>query len=96
MSSSKPPSGAIERREMGNLNWDNLTASEKSEYMRLQMSPQGTYDRTGYLPDDCGECGVCGQPTLGAGWCRNCYRRWQELRNKLEAPPPELGKERNE
>jgi len=67
------------------LNWGNLTKEERAEYMRLQMSPPGGYDRSGYLPDDCGECGACGQPILGTGWCHSCYRKWQALRNKLES-----------
>jgi len=65
------------------LNWDNLTKEERAEYMRLQMSPSGDHDRSGYLPDDCGECGACGQPIVGTGWCHNCCQRWQELDNKL-------------
>ena len=69
---------------MSKLNWNNLTSGERAEYMRLQMSPQGSYDRTGYLPDDCGECGACGTPILGGGWCQHCLSRYRELRNKLE------------
>ena len=69
---------------MSKLYWKNLTKKELSEYMRLQMSPQGGYDRSGYLPEDCGECGACGQPTLGAGWCPDCHIRWRQLRDKLE------------
>jgi len=65
------------------LNWDNLTKEERAEYMRLQMSPSGGYDRSGYLPDDCGECGACGQPIMGSGWCSSCYKRWAELDKKL-------------
>lgn len=65
------------------LNWNNLSKAERTEYMRLQMSPQGGYDRSGYLPDDCGECGVCGQPTIGGGWCSGCLKRHQELREKM-------------
>ncbi len=68
---------------MGKLNWNNLTKEERATYMRLQMSPQGSYDRSGYLPDDCGECGACGEPTLGAGWCQSCHREYRELYNKL-------------
>ncbi len=75
------------------LNWDNLTQEEKAEYMRFQMSPQGGYDHSGYLPDDCGECGACGQPMLGSGWCPNCSGRWRELREKLEATSPSVKKE---
>lgn len=70
---------------MAKLNWNNLTKSERAEYMRLQMSPQGGYDRSGYLPDDCGECGACGRTLLGCGWCKDCTRRWIELRDKLES-----------
>ncbi len=77
---------------MSKLNWNNLTKDEQAEYMRLQMSPYGGYDRSGYLPDDCGECGACGQPTLGAGWCLNCLRRYQELRQKLTSPHPNQSK----
>lgn len=72
------------------LNWSNLTKEERAEYMRLQMSPQGGYDRSGYLPEDCGECGACGQPMLGCGWCSSCYSRRKELRDKLESSNPKL------
>jgi len=65
------------------LNWSNLTKEERAEYMRLQMSPHGGYDRSGYMPEDCGECGACGQPMLGTGWCHSCYDRWQRLHDKL-------------
>lgn len=66
------------------LNWDNLTKEERRRYMQLQMSPSSCYDRSGYLPDDCRECGACGTPTLNSGLCDSCYREWEELRNKLE------------
>ena len=80
------------------LNWNNLTRDERAEYMRLQMSPQGGYDRSGYLPDDCGECGACGRPMLGTGWCERCNARYSQLRNKLETnlaqPSPRLKENR--
>ncbi len=66
------------------MNWNNLTKDERSKYMRLQMSPQGGYDRSGYLPEDCGECGACGQPTLGGGWCPACLREFNKLDDKLK------------
>jgi len=68
---------------MSKLNWNNLTKKERATYMRLQMSPQGGYDRSGYLPEDCGECGACGQPTVGGGWCRSCLKTFNELDGKL-------------
>ena len=65
------------------MNWNNLTREERATYMRLQMSPAGGSDRSGYLPEDCGECGACGQPILGTGWCSSCYKTWKELDDKL-------------
>lgn len=69
---------------MMKLNWNNLSKKEKAEYMRLQTSPQGGYDRSGYLPDGCGECGACGDTMVDSGWCKHCRDRWQHLRNRLE------------
>ena len=64
------------------LNWDNLTKDERAEYMRLQMSP--AYGAgSSYYPEDVGDCGACGQPTMGAGWCRQCLARHIELDSKL-------------
>ena len=68
---------------MSKLNWDNLTKEERRRYMQLQMSPSGLYDRSGYLPYDCRECGACGIPCLGA-WCDSCSLEWRRLRDKLE------------
>lgn len=68
---------------MTKLHWNNLTEEERTRYMQIQMSPSGGYDRSGYLPDDCGECGCCGQLMLGIGWCQGCYREWKVLRDKL-------------
>ena len=66
------------------LNWNNLTKEESGEYMRLQMSPAHISKIDGYLPDDCSECGACGQPCFGTvGWCNDCLNRWQVLHSKL-------------
>lgn len=67
---------------MAKINWNNLTKEERSEYMMYQMSPSYC-SNDGYLPDDCSDCGSCGQPILGSGWCNSCYKRFDELRNKL-------------
>jgi hypothetical protein len=69
---------------MGKLNWNNLTQDERRRYMQIQMSPHGGYDHTGYLPEDRGECGVCGQPILGYGWCESCVNEFRILSNKLK------------
>ena len=73
------------------LNWDNLNQEERRRYMQLQMSPEGGYDRSGYLPEDVGECGACGNYIIGSGWCKNCLREWVELRHKLEDKPNVVG-----
>jgi len=65
------------------MNWDNLTKEERADYMRLQMTPYGS-SRSAYLPDDCGECNVCGNPVFGYGWCDSCRGRYTQLRDKLE------------
>ncbi len=67
------------------LNWSNLTKGERVEYMQLQMSPSHGGSGDGYLPDDCGDCGACGQPCFrDVGWCINCLHRKIELDNKLK------------
>ena len=65
------------------LNWDNLTKEERAEYMRLQMSP--AYGAgSSYYPEDVSDCGACGQATVrGAGWCKYCLNRYNELKSKL-------------
>ena len=70
---------------MSRLNWNNLTKEERTEYMQLQMSPSRGSGGGGYLPDDCAECGACGQPCLvDVGWCAGCLHRKIELDKKLQ------------
>ncbi len=65
------------------LNWNNLNKEERSIYMRIQMSHGTGYGGGGYLPDDCSDCGACGEPMLGRGICPTCFEQWKELDNKL-------------
>ena len=66
--------------------WRNLTKWERGELMMLQTShSSSSYGGGGYLPDDCSECGSCGQPILGTGWCSACYARYEELMRKAKA-----------
>ena len=70
--------------------WANLTRDERSELMMLQTSPSSTgYGGGGYLPDDCSECGVCGDAIFGSGWCDFHYKRFSELMKKGEGAPQE-------
>jgi hypothetical protein len=60
--------------------WRRLTAAERRELVALQFAKSGPYGGGGYLPDDCSECGACGQPMLGsAGMCGACYKRFVAL-----------------
>ncbi len=70
--------------------WANLTQDERRELMSIQTSP--SYGRgSAYLPDDCSECGCCGEPILGSGWCAACYERYERLmakgRGEKKRPP---------
>lgn len=69
------------------MNWNNLTKDERRRYMEIQTSPRTGYDRSGYLPDDCSECGCCGQPMLGIGLCESCYAEYKTLNDKLKGLP---------
>jgi len=67
------------------MKWNNLTKEERTEYMQLQMSPSHGSSGGGYLPDDCSECGACGQPCLrDVGWCSHCLDRKIYLDKKLK------------
>ncbi len=65
--------------------WRRLTKGERAYLMHLHMN-QGRgsgYGGGGYLPDDCSECGACGQPMLGAGGlCSHCWKDYERLTAK--------------
>lgn len=63
-------------------NFTRLTPDERRELMWLQMSP-AYGGRSAYLPDDCGECGACGDTCLGSSWCPRCYERYGYLMDKM-------------
>ena len=64
------------------VNWNNLTKEDRAEYMRLQMSP-AYGEGSSYYPEDVSDCGACGQPTMGSGWCLRCLKRYNELFGRL-------------
>ena len=67
-------------------NFARLEPWERGRFMELQMSP-AYGGRSGYLPDDCGECGACGEPMLGSGWCSRCHGEYERIRAKMETTP---------
>ncbi len=61
--------------------WAGLNKGERSALVCLERA-QHYYGSSPYYPDDCGECGGCGCPSLGGGLCNSCSNRLQELLNK--------------
>jgi len=61
--------------------WAALTKEERSWLVYAERND--TYFRSAYLPDDCSECGICGNPRLGgAGMCLVCSNKWIEIVTK--------------
>jgi len=58
--------------------WTGLNKDERSELIYLERSEKSSH-QSGYLPDDCSECGACSYPVLGTGLCPNCENRRQKL-----------------
>jgi len=63
--------------------WARLTKEERSELWWLEYGDRHS-GRSAYYPDDCGECGSCGAPSLGYGLCNFCFDRLDKLLNKAE------------
>ncbi len=64
--------------------WARLTKEERVQLVYLERSirfstPAG---RSSDLPEDCGECGACGNPHCDGGLCRSCNRALDRLINK--------------
>jgi len=62
-----------------------LTSNERKRLVWMQMQPRHTR-YGGYMPDDCSECGACGYPILGSGWCNNCSNEFDRLKGKAMVP----------
>ena len=43
-----------------------------------------------YLPGDCSECGVCGQPCLGYGPCKSCLDEMIRIVDKADEAMKEV------
>jgi len=64
--------------------WSNLTKEERTWLVYAERND--TSCRSAYLPDDCSECGACGQPSLGfGGMCKYCLNEHQRIVNKADA-----------
>ena len=61
--------------------WRRLNKVERSYlvlFERLSAHPP-PLGGGGYLPDDCGECPLCGNPALGGGACRECGNQYDQI-----------------
>jgi len=61
--------------------WARLNRSERVQLVWLEKD-QHYYAHPSYYPDDCGECGHCGCPSLGGGLCNLCSSRLEWLLKK--------------
>ena len=64
--------------------WARLTKEERSEIVYIERQQYKSYRGGGYLPDDCGECSVCGEVMFGTGLCTYCGHRYEELLSKAD------------
>lgn len=64
--------------------WARLTKPERSELWWLEYGDKHSGSGGGWYPDDCGECGNCGCPSLGGGLCQICLNRLIGLLNKAD------------
>jgi len=64
--------------------WARLTPEDRSIIVYFERH-QNEGGRSDYLPDDCSDCGVCGNPCLGIGPCQSCSNEYMKAINKAEA-----------
>ena len=64
--------------------WARLTKEERSQLIALEQD-EYRGGRSGSLPDDCSECGSCGNPTIGIGLCMMCLDIYYKLLRKASA-----------
>lgn len=66
--------------------WRGLTKNERRLLVGVMMArsvPYGGYG--GEYPDDCSECGSCGEAMLGTGLCSYCYSIYETLHKKADS-----------
>jgi len=73
--------------------WARLTKDERSQLIVLERAEHRGGSSV-WLPDDCSECGSCGNPTLGIGLCSNCSGVYYKLLSKANGLQVEAAKRR--
>ena len=61
--------------------WAKFTPEERSTIVYFERYCERG-GRSSYLPDDCGDCGVCGSVTKGSGACRDCTTEYLKILEK--------------
>jgi len=70
--------------------WHKLAKWERTRLVELEWSHSS---RSSYLPDDCCDCGGCGQPTLGYGLCPSCSQELERLITKANQGGQQKGEQ---
>jgi hypothetical protein len=52
--------------------WSRLTKEQRSKLYYLERASNNLGKGSYYLPDNCSECGHCGNPVLGGSLCNDC------------------------
>lgn len=67
--------------------WACLTPDERSElvYLERAANKSSGIGSSPYMPDDCGECTRCGQPTTAYDLCPNCLGELIRICNKADS-----------
>ena len=65
--------------------WSKLTKEERSQLTYLERGANLGGSGGGYLPDDCSDCGACGNPMIGyGGLCSMCQSQLDAIINKAD------------
>jgi len=64
--------------------WARLTPDERSWLVYFERSKHFSAGCSPYLPDDCGECGMCSSPSVGGGPCRYCLAECLRIVRKAD------------
>lgn len=63
--------------------WNKLDENERGWLVNFYKNKNKLVRNDGWLPDDSGECPICGNPTLGGGVCLDCLNHAFELEKKM-------------
>ena len=63
--------------------WAKLNEEERSWLVYFYKHENDSSGDSAYLPDECGECPICGAPVYGGGICMYCLDRAIKLEEKM-------------